>query len=319
MKIALLLLLVWTALLYAPLRSAPFVYEDENWRTSTAPIAWRVPGRPLSTWSLRQTADDPGTAHLVNLGLHLTTGVLVALVGSALAGPLAGAIAAGLVLLHPLNSEAVSYVSARTDLLMTVGVLLAVWGALRSWPVMALGLIIAALSKESGLVALPIALAVLWLWRSAYASTRWLLRVSSVAVVLLAALTMPTWGPWLSLNPATGGSMLPLSDFLARQSTALMGLLSRVVWPVNFTIDHDWLAVSALWQGLAVGSLCVLLGLTALGLRHRWTWTLGLAWMGLSVAPRFVARTSELLNEHQFYLAMSGLAIGLGCVVGRRT
>ena len=160
-------LLVLTAALYAPTRTHRFVYEDHNWLRAVTemPAVSLMPSRALSyathhlTWRL--VGFDPGLYHLGNVALHLMNGLLVYAVAVALIPGSAAVWGAGVFLLHPLNSEAVNYVSARTDLLMTGGVLLAVWlslGRLTYWRGVGIAgaLVLAALSKEIGLIGVPL-------------------------------------------------------------------------------------------------------------------------------------------------------------------
>ena len=105
-------------------------------------------------------------AHVINLALHLlNTGLVVTLARRGGVAPAAALLGGAIFALHPLQSEAVAYVSGRTDLLMTSGALLswlALGGGGSAWR-RGLGAAaaggIAMLSKESGF-----ALLLLWPW-----------------------------------------------------------------------------------------------------------------------------------------------------------
>ncbi len=108
----------------------------------------------LSFWGDHQVfGESPSGWHWTNLTLHLVNGVLVALLATALG--ISGWFAAGLFLLHPIQVEAVAYVNGRAELLVTCGILFALWAV--TWKTrrllgVLLGALIAATSKESAVV-----------------------------------------------------------------------------------------------------------------------------------------------------------------------
>ena len=320
--LVLLGLLTLTAGLYLPLRAAPFVYEDFHWQGGLpTPQGWQLPSRALSMASFDLTRTAPA-AHLANVGLHLANGALVYGVAAALIPGAAAVWAAGVWLLHPLNSAAVSYVSARTDLLMTCGVLLAVWGSLRAswwgWGVTALGALMAALSKEIGLVAFPL----VWMTQVVWRPQTWLARWGWVGIALGAGLVArTTLSHFLTNTPELGGSPLFWPQFLVLQLSALWHLLALVPpspeWRSGFSIDHDVLAIGAAGQVTAV----MLTGLVLAVAAALWrvsamtVWVVG--WVSVALLPRFVVRSSEFVTEPQMYLSMVGISLGLGVLAAR--
>lgn len=313
---ALIAAVLLTAAVYAPLRSAPFVYEDGH--AFQGVVTWAVPSRALAVTSMRLTP-DPGPAHLVNVGLHLTNGLLVWAVASTLAGGVPAVIAAALFLLHPLNAEAVAYVNGRTDLLLTLGALLATWAALRGrWVIVAGGLLIAALSKEIGLVAVPLIALTVAVWRPNARSTVFALCGLLIAGGAVLGMAAESVIGWLTMTAANGGTGATWTDYLLWQSTALVGLVSRIAVPHGFTIDHDWIAVSRAQQlaSWALVLVTVYVGVAVWRTRPMLAWALG--WLLLSVLPRFVFRQSDLLHEQHLYLGMAGVSIGLGVLAAHR-
>ncbi|NLT56550.1 MAG: hypothetical protein GXX79_18705, partial [Actinomycetales bacterium] len=117
---------------------------------------------------------DPGVYHLTNLLLHLGNTVLVLLVVRALTGrALVSRLVTGAFAIHPVNVDAVAWISARGTLLATLfllGALLAYTGYLRRladgdrrWHLLALAwvlFVLAALAKSTAVV-LPL---ILLLW-----------------------------------------------------------------------------------------------------------------------------------------------------------
>src|SRR5690606_18147798 len=98
----------------------------------------------------------PGGFHVTNLALHGVVACLVFLTLRRWSGREGAALVASLVWAwHPTKTEAVVWISGRTDLLCTMGLLVAVLGAGRRFrgerfalPLEALGVALAFSSKE---------------------------------------------------------------------------------------------------------------------------------------------------------------------------
>jgi tetratricopeptide (TPR) repeat protein len=139
--------------------------------------------RPLTTltylvnYAILNNQDRPAGYHVVNFLLHWANAWLVLLIVRRLAGRLAWAVLAGAVFaLHPVNTESVTYIVGRADLLATLSILLAGWCYLRSgdahgWRKAAwlAGLGLHALwgifAKESAVMICAFVLLYDWLWR----------------------------------------------------------------------------------------------------------------------------------------------------------
>lgn len=321
-RITVAAVLVLTAMLYSATRAFPFVYEDDNWlgQAQTMPTQYPIPGRALTLAShaamTQIVGPDAGWFHVANVALHLINGVLVYAVASALIGPLMAIGAACVFLLHPLASSAVAYVTGRADLLMTCGVLLAAWCALGAspwrWVGVAVGLGIAAASKEIGVMGLPLVALTLIQWRG-WRAWSWLIGVAGLGAVL--AVTSPYLVTWWEMPAQVGGPSLPWVEWIGLQLGMLWHLLALVVWPVGLSIDHDALALTttALVGAALLTALCGALVLATWRTRPLVAWSL--AWVALSVAPRFVFRTSEFLTEVHLYLSMVGISVLAGAVL----
>lgn len=316
----LLLLAMLTVACYLATAQAQYVYEDDTWLPIVQqPLSWTVPGRSLSLWTLRLTMsqDGPHLAHGVNLAVHLLNGVLVYQIALVLASPVIAVVAAALVWLHPLHSEAVAYLAARSDLLATCGILATVLAALHGrWLLMLLAALMAAASKEIGVLALPLALWSLIASRQVPVSLRdGRLLVLAIPVATL-ALGSTVWG-WLTMPAVSGGSHWSLAWFVWLQLRATGRELALLLIPMGFTLQHDPIALS---NGWAVGFLLSLFLVPLLTLRCRTglpplvSWSLG--WLCLTLGPRVLVRSPEYLNEHQLYLTTCGLMVGLAaCLV----
>lgn len=312
-------MLAVTAGLYAPVWSGPFVYEDALWMAwvdQGVAITHRiVPSRTLTNWTYQATAAlagmEPWAFHAGNLALHLGNGVLVYAIGAAVLGSVAGLIGAGMFLIHPLNSQAVSYIAARPDLLMTACVLLAVWASLAGrWWLAGPALVAAAMSKEIGLiVGLPLVVATLVAWRTV-PERAW---VTLICVGMVACgigvwyAQAGTWWTSSSMGPGDG----QWTTFASRQMTAIWTLLGLLVARDGFSIDHDltpWdrahvLSFLATWFTVAVVPI-----LWPVSRALAWA----LVWVGIVLAPRVVMPSADLISEHHLYLAMTAISLSVG-------
>lgn len=163
-----LILTVAVCSVYAGAIHAPFIFDDRpaildnpSIRRLWPPIGTAAEPGPLNPPLLSPTlrrplpnltfalnyrfgAFDPAGYHLVNLFVHvLAAAVLAAIVRGTLRLPYFGmsdqvawalsTVVALLWALHPLGSEAVVYVTQRTEQLMALGYLTALWASLRYW------------------------------------------------------------------------------------------------------------------------------------------------------------------------------------------
>lgn len=324
-RVALIGLLVLAAVVYAPLRSAPMVYEDAHYLggNGAAPLVWHSLSGRAATWASFRVTPDPASAHVGNIALHLVNGALVAGLGGSLAGPWAGAFAAGVFLLHPLQVEAVAYITARADLLVTLFTLIALWSAL-VWTaaggvwrlaLCAVALAAAAGSKEIGLVALPLTLLTVAVWRPGTLATRLLTSALCVVGAVVATLSAGRIAAWIETPAHLGGTAYAWPVYARLQAAQLAELLTLAVWPIGLSLDHDPYAVPL---ALQVASVALVLGLVALVVWawHRQpmtAWAIGVVL--IAVAPRFLVGSSEFLKEYQFVLASVGLSVWLGSAV----
>lgn len=310
-------LLLLASGLYLPIRAAPWVYEDANWLPSVATSATRsltIPSRTLTTqtyhWTWEAVGREPALYRVTNLVLHLIAGVLVYGVLAQIVAGGAPLVAAGIFLLHPLTSTVPSYVSARPDAMMTVFVLLAVWLSLqplRAWRWILIGLALtgAAMSKEIGLIGIPLVLLTILIWRRPLVRQVLCAPLWIALGALLGAL-WPAIRTWMDLNPHLGGSWFSWPDFAVLQVTAAWHILSSLVTLQGFSIDRDTIGLSQTWT---VGAVCMT-ATAVIAILLYWrraplvTWAS--AWFLVALLPRVLFRTNELLTEPQMYLAVIG-------------
>ena len=307
-------LVVALLILYVPhVREATFVYEDDRSLAAASPDTWvkLLSGRGLTNQSW-QTIRTPQGSHAVNLALHLVNVLLVGLLGWRLTGrSWIGLGLAGLFALHPLTTESVAYATSRSELLAALGVLAAllcatarsVWWGL-AVPVC---LAVAYAGKETGLIGLAILPGVLWvrgerLWAELLA---WIGVATAVTIAAIAGPAIAALGGEIPSAP-TG----PIGWALV-QASAVWRLVLLSVWPAWLSVTPD--VPPSLWLGLGCTVLLAALAETAWrARRHAPLFTVGVLCCALVAAPRFLVRTPlNPFNEHQWYLAVPGVACAL--------
>ena len=302
--VAVLLALIVMAL-YWPTLWYEFSYEDLNdpvrfleppsWVTMTDDWQHRIVTRWTFGVSSLISPVEPFGYHLVSILFHALNTVLLLLLARLVFGgvwwPFVGA---AFFAVHPLQTEAVAYISARADLVMTTCVLLALIAAERErWGWMLVASAVACFAKESGLVAAPVAL----LW----ACARWK--------------PVPLWLGALVIGGGGLGAIVVVGHYgvagfdlayTARETAKVWQMLGAVALPVGLSIDHA--PMPMVWAYV---------GLVAMVWAGCWAcvssrpWAFGLLFVLIALAPRLLIPLVEGLHEHHFYGPMAGIAIAI--------
>ncbi len=326
MRLSLILLLV-LALYGSFTRDAGFVYEDLNgvedaitvpwagtWNelallchTDPADSRWQdwatcpLRGRRIVTFSNRLNAlgQTAWVYHLTNLLLHLAVVLglygLLASVRSDVAW-----LGAGLLALHPLATEAVAYISGRSELVAAAGTLVALVGATTYRNVwMLAGVWLAFQGSELTALALVLALPIA-AWRLQHATWPvWRLSLALLTVGLLVA--------WC--RPPSVGELTVLGStwsFIGQQVGHGVRLLAQLLVPLHQSIELPAVDARGVWAALGVLISGSLLAWTARrdypGLAAAWAW-------GVTILlPRMLIPRFEGLHERHAYAAL------LGCI-----
>jgi tetratricopeptide (TPR) repeat protein len=283
-------------------------------------------GLDYAAWGER-----PAGFHATSLAIHLLVVALVYVLALRLWGGDLPALTAALwMALHPINAQAVTYISARSSTLAALGVLGAVWcydrwaearagdgsrGSAHAWLAGALGAAAFAVGAKESAAVLPL-LIVAWDRARFGATASW--RASALRSV-------PFWivlGAWLAVRHLVIGGMtagpggrvpdgwmLQWAAFAARivETTA-----THSVWPAGLAADYGWPfrveAGRAIIAWLATTGLIA--GAFALArVDRRLSWCA--AWFGVSLLPvlalPYITRIG-LYQEHRAYLAEIGTA-----------
>lgn len=323
-----------TAWSYFPILHYGLNYEDQAWVPrilSSQGFYGAGTYNPVMWLSIADQAIYHGWLggwHVTNFLLHVINGILVSVFARQMAVRaglsyssvrVTQLLAMAIFLLHPIQTEAVVYLTGRWDLASTTFALLAMIASspFLSLPACAMALII----KPSAIV---VPLLVWW-------TLRYQVRRPSVLLILTAL-----WACWIgSLYMAPqlitdlqqgrsrcvgvengcgviGSTTAGVLEYPAYQSLTLVTAAAHVVVPYNLTIEPD---PTHRPFSLALESLAAVLALAGFAALSKSPLAWAAGWVLLSILPRFFMRTPEWIHDRQLYLAFVGVAIGVALVL----
>jgi Flp pilus assembly protein TadD len=349
-------------LAYANSLDGPLIFDDraaivDNVSIRQLRTAWRpdrqtpVAGRPIANLSFAANYAFGGETvqgyHAVNVAIHVTGALLLfGLLRRMLARTLppessspgsSGLTAtdwlawfiAGAWLLHPLNTEAVDYVTQRTESLAGLFTLLTVYLAARAWEspapwrweLAAVAASLVGIGTKESMVVTPI-LVVLCDAIFGYASVRdalarrwpfYLGLTTCWLVFLVQASSTPFF--------AERGFATEVSrwTYLLNQGPIILRYLRLSIWPTGLVVDYgvpETLTLAEVWPGVAAVGLLLVAAIVALVRRPKvgfWG-----AWFFLTLAPAssIVPIPTEVGAERRMYLPLVAIIVLL--VLGAR-
>ena len=338
----LLIAFVAVFVVFGPALNGPFLLDDTYLpyvqpAFANAPVsAWIAGTRPLlmfSYWLNFQAAgSEPGPYHVTNVLLHLLNGFLIwlavrkILTLSAVAErEIYSAFAAGLFLIHPLQTESVAYIASRSEA-QSVFFFLAAFvlflyrrSVSVSWGIATAVLVLfsaACLTKEHAAVLPVLLLLTDYFWNPGFSfqgiRRNWKLYIpivagGAVAVVFVARV--------LSASTSAGFGMkdLPWYQYFYTQCRAIWRYVLFYIWPVGQNIDHDYPISRTLFD---YGAVVGLIGLVLLiGAAWWWRKRCPLISYGVFTYLLLLSPTSsfvpirDTLIERRMYLPFIGLLL----------
>lgn len=297
-------------LTYAHSLTGGFVYEDA--RADAAPLVltaptWNIAPRWLTgqtyAWTTTLWDASPMAARVVSLAWHLLNGVLLWLVARAVVTDAAATFAAGVFLLHPIQTEAVASIAYRSDLIAACVLLVALACAMRGWLIPAFVIAMGAvLGKQMGVMAVALVPVALTVTRSPHwtptARAYWLAAGFSALLLLL---------------DHSRGMFFQRPEDMSLSIASGVALLARMPVPFGLSIEHDWAAFTPM-------AACAVVILAAGVLETAWRWrsrvALGLmAWIAVAWLPRVVWQLGEGLHERHLYVPMIAASVALGAAL----
>jgi len=264
----------------------------------------------------------PWGYHAFNLAVHVLAGLaLFGIVRRTLERARCGAAAAWLALavaalwlLHPLQTESVTYVIQRAESLMGLFLLLTLYCAIRGWTAAAVAACALGMATKEVMVVAPL---VVLLYDRTF-------RAGSFAAALRArprlyAGLAATWGVLglCQLNAPADERQLVLVSGLSpfgyalTQCEVVVHYLRLSFWPDPLVLDYLW-PVTDSWRSVAPAALLLvaLLAATAVALwRRSWLGFCG-AWFFLILAPTSsVMPIADVAFEHRMYLPLAAILV----------
>jgi len=339
------------AVVYSNSFKGPFIFDDKQSvvenpyivhlrplsNVMLAPPLSTVAGRPIASLSLALNYAVSGyevwSYHLFNLLVHILAGLtLYGIIRRTLMcerlrerfgkhSAVLAWIAAAIWVVHPIQTESVTYVVQRTESLMGLFYLLTLYSAIRAmeagggllWPAVSVVCCGLGMGTKEAMVTVP---AIVLLYDRAFFAgsfiaalrRRWGLYVGIAAMwVILAALLWS--GP--RQEQSSGFTIAASLGYAANQGIVILRYLRLSVWPRGLCLDYSWPTVKD-WGRLALPVLFVLamLAVTVGGLVRNRAWSYPAAWFfgTLAVTSSFVP-VKDLIFEHRMYLPLAGLAV----------
>jgi len=317
---------------YLPSLLGPFHFDDYNvivnysmvhaWSSFFEHASGGVRALLKASYVLNWTiSPDAFGFHLLNIGLHAANAVLLYFIGKRLLPDNVrnySLLPALLFALHPMQTEAVTYISGRSSSLMATFYLGAILAYLRGahWGWSCLLFVLALATRETA-VTLPAALLLIEICRRT--DWRTIARRQGAHWALLAA-----GGMVLVFNQryfdliAYGFGERSLHDNLLTQIGAVSYLIWHLVTLSNLNIDpalptiHEWTPALAFEAAL----LFALLAIGVCNLRARPWLAFGILWFFLQLAPtNSIVPRLDAANDRQVYLACWGLFFALTTLI----
>ena len=303
------------------------VFDRSQWGTwSSAPHS-SIDGRPLVRLSLALNYAYGGLTvggyHAVNIAIHLLCGLLyMALLRRLVRDDWLAFACALLWVVHPLHSECVNYIVVRTESLMGLCYLGALYCALRSGRGWALGAVCCCalgMGAKESMVTAPFAVLII----DRVLAQRGLLEVLRRRWALYAGLCA-SWGVLAVLlwhgprGDSAGLEHLGTWDYLLNQCWVLADYAQKIFWPHPLALDYGYARPMSL---LAVAPQALLLcGAGALTLRSLWRnqWAgaaAALVFLTLAPTSSFLPIATEVGAERRMYLPMAALLPLMGSVL----
>lgn len=327
---------------YRPALGGPFVFDDNTLVFRDPNVAarsfrgWLIGVRPLlmiSFWmNYRVWGEEPYSYHVFNVLFHFVNSILVYLFARKFLGwsgtdgfrrEVLAVFAGGLFLLHPLQTESVSYVASRSEALS----ILFCYGAFAlflyrrsqaiSWRVSigVLLLFMAAISTKEHTVVFPALLLLTdYYWNPAFSFQGIRKNWRLYAPIALGG-TFGLYGVYTVLHGAStagfGLKDLPWYQYFFTECRVIWTYIRLFFFPAGQTIDYDYPISRTLFSHGAIFGLAALILLAAAAIYYRRPYRL--ASFGILVFLLLLAPTSSIIPikdpiaERRAYLPLIGL------------
>jgi tetratricopeptide (TPR) repeat protein len=276
--------------------------------------------------------------HLVNLAVHLLAALTLfgilrrTLTLPALAGRFdentaawLGFCAALIWMLHPLQTEAVTYLAQRAESLMGLFYLLTLYSLIRAassprpaaWSVAAVAACALGMGCKQVMVTAPIALL---LYDRCFIADSFggalrrrgglYLALAATWLILIPSSAAEAFGPHATSAGFRLREVTPF-QYARSQPGVILHYLALALWPARLCLDYGWPVANSLEQ-IAPGATLIggLLAATVWALVRRPRWGFVGAWLFLLLAPSSsIMPIKDLAFEHRMYLPLAAPAV----------
>lgn len=359
------ILLLAAGLAYANSFSVPLIFDDwitiqhnphlaklwPIWSALFPPEGTGVGGRPIANLSFVLNYAVSGSSmagfHAVNLGLHALAGLLLFAIvrrtlkrwqpgnGAARHTTLVALAAAAYWTLQPVQTESVTYVSQRTEVLMGLFYFLTIYGFVRAtepdaswwWRPVAVAACFAGMASKEGMVTAPV---MVLLYDHAFVAgsfgeawrRRWRLHLALCSSWLLLPFLM---GGLHGRGVGFGHGMNAFS-YLLIECGAIVRYLALTLWPWPLVFDYGTdLPPAGFAEFGGAAGLLALAGATVWALWRRPGWGFLGAWFLITLAPTssVVPIPLQPISENRVYVPSAAVgvavAVALHTTLGRRS
>ncbi|MGQ9635092.1 MAG: tetratricopeptide repeat protein [Bryobacteraceae bacterium] len=331
-------------LVYAPALNGPFVFDDIylpffSPRLAAAPLPVAIHGtRPLLLFSFwinsKLAGAEPFLYHWFNVLFHVLNAFLIFLIARKLfawsgcegrSREWLAAFAGAVFLLHPVQTEAVSYVTSRSEnlsvlfLLSAVAIFIYRKRTAISWPVVLAILILyaaAASTKEHTAVLPAVLLLVDYFWNPGFSFSgirrNWRLYVP-IAVGAALALAYVFDILRQAVTAGFGMKELPWNHYFYTQWRVLWIYIRLFLFPAGQNADWAHATVRSPFDPMALAGLIGLLGVVGAAIWYRKRYPLAsfaiLCALLLFAPTSSVVPIEDVVAERRMYLPMLGLSL----------
>ncbi len=329
--------------------NAPFVFDDlatiqRNTQVRFGEFGWNLisPRSVLYktfTFNYLLTGQEVWSYHLINFILHFLNGLLIFVIATRVFRSLSrrplpegegisriyAALAAAFFLVHPVQTESVTYISSRSELLSTffylIGFLTFVlWPKDRVGFYCSLAVGIAyffGLGSKEPVVTLPAAIFLYDYLFLSHAEFRLVFSRWRFYLIYLAGASAAVVYLLIRLRGTVGG--MSSWQYFLTETRVLVRYIQLMFFPVGLNLDHDFRLSSSIFEPSVLASTGLLVALLLFGWwlrRKRPVFAFSIFWFFITMSPTSsVVPIIDVIFEHRLYLPMVGVAFSFPFLV----
>jgi tetratricopeptide (TPR) repeat protein len=291
-----------------------FSYEKGNYYRPLQTLSYMF---DYSIWRLR-----PLGYHLTNVILHALAAYLIYLLLKLISkNKMASLLAAIFFLIHPVHTEAVTYISGRADSLVTIFILSSLLCYIKRKTILSISFFIAGLLSKENAVTLPFLIILYDAYFSDFGTGKKRNYLPYFTLLVLYAFLRTS-----VLNFSNRPVLNIQGDFFLKLATSLKSVLiylGLILFPVNLHMGRTLPVLNSVFNAGVITTVIVLslliIAVVRLRKRQRLV-SFGVAWFLLTLIPVlgvFMPSKNIVMAEHWLYLPSIGFFMALGVIFGK--